>query len=264
MELRDAYISVREALYHAGWDFHRSIAIDWIDSQTLEEEDPERILEGLDGIVVPGGFGHRGIEGMVLAARYARENEVPYLGLCLGLQVMVVEFARHLFDSDEANSTEFYPESPYPVISLLSEQKGVAEKGGTMRLGNYPCRLVAGTKAHSAYGRDEVVERHRHRYEFNNEFRQQLEEAGLMASGTSPDGSLVEICELRGHPWMVGSQFHPELRSRPNRPHPLFDGFLAAAAEHSRAGKGAAGVAGRPRASRPVGTGTGGRAPRPR
>ena len=202
------------------------------------------VLAEVDGIVVPGGFGERGFEWKIKAARYARENGVPYLGLCLGLQVMVVEFARDLFGSDEANSTEFYPESPYPVISLLSEQQGVQEKGGTMRLGGYPCRLVPGTKAHAAYGRDEVIERHRHRYEFNNDYRAQLEEAGLIASGTLPDGSLVEICELRDHPWMVGSQFHPELRSRPNRPHPLFNGFLAAAVERTRAsgltGRGAA------------------------
>lgn len=264
VELPDAYLSVKESLIHAGVQHDVGVNIRWLHSEQMERPDAESLLAGVDGIVVPGGFGERGTEGKIRAARFARQNDVPYLGLCLGLQVMVVEFARHLFDSDEANSTEFHPESPYPVISLLSEQKGVSEKGGTMRLGGYPCRLVPGTKAHAAYGRDEVSERHRHRYEFNNEFRQQFEEAGLIASGISPDGSLVEICELRDHPWMVGSQFHPELRSRPNRPHPLFDGFLAAAAEHSRPKRTAAGTAARPRASRPVGSASGGRVSRPR
>jgi CTP synthase len=216
VELPDAYLSVREALSHAGVHHEVGINIRWLHSQDLEGPGGGEKLAGADGIVVPGGFGERGLEGKLNAARYARENGVPYLGLCLGLQVMVVEFARHLFGSDEANSTEFYPESPYPVISLLSEQRGVQDKGGTMRLGGYPCRLVPGTKAHAVYNCEEVIERHRHRYELNNEFRSQMEEAGLIASGTLPDGSLVEICELREHPWMVGSQFHPEFRSRPN------------------------------------------------
>jgi len=247
VELPDAYLSVKEALIHAGAQNGVGVNIRWLHSQEMESASVEDALAGVEGIVVPGGFGERGFEGKIRAARYARENGVPYLGLCLGLHVMVVEFARQLFGSDEANSTEFHPESPYPVISLLSEQQGVQEKGGTMRLGGYPCRLVPGTKAHAAYGRDEVIERHRHRYEFNNEYRAQLEEAGLIASGTLPDGSLVEICELRDHPWMVGSQFHPELRSRPNRPHPLFNGFLAAAVERRRGkaltGRGAAAAA---------------------
>jgi CTP synthase len=185
------------------------------------------------GIVVPGGFGERAIEGKVGAARYAREQGVPYLGLCLGMQIMVIEFARHVFQSDEPQSTEFYPDTPYPVISLLSEQQGIQDKGGTMRLGGYPCRPVPGTKAHAAYGQDEVVERHRHRYEFNNVYRQPLAEAGLIPSGLSPDGTLVEISELRDHPWMVGTQFHPEFRSRPNRPHPLFRDFIGAAAQRA-------------------------------
>lgn len=234
VELPDAYLSVKESLIHAGADQGAGINIRWLHSKEMEHPDADELLAGVDGIVVPGGFGERGFEGKIRAARYARENGVPYLGLCLGLQVMVVEFARKVFGSDEANSTEFYAETPYPVISLLSEQEGVQEKGGTMRLGGYPCRLVEGTKAHAAYGRDEVVERHRHRYELNNGFRAQLEEAGLLASGTLPDGSLVEICELKDHPWMVGSQFHPEFRSRPNRPHPLFVGFLAAALERAQ------------------------------
>jgi CTP synthase len=235
VELPDAYLSVRESLTHAGVHHQAGVNIHWLHSQDVEGSGGGRQLAEADGIIVPGGFGERGFEGKIKAARYARENGVPYLGLCLGLQVMVVEFARQLFGSDEANSTEFYPESPYPVINLLSEQRGVQDKGGTMRLGGYPCRLVPGTKAHAAYGRDEVVERHRHRYELNNEFRPQLEEAGLIPSGTLPDGSLVEICELRDHPWMVGSQFHPEFRSRPNRPHPLFVGFVEAALERARA-----------------------------
>ncbi len=241
VELPDAYLSVRESLTHAGVHHQAGINIRWLHSQDVEASDGGGALAEADGIVVPGGFGERGFEGKIKAARYARENGVPYLGLCLGLQVMVVEFARHLFGSDEANSTEFYPESPYPVISLLSEQRGVQDKGGTMRLGGYPCRLMPGTKAQAVYGRDEVIERHRHRYELNNEFRPQLEEAGLIASGTLPDGSLVEICELRDHPWMVGSQFHPEFRSRPNRPHPLFVGFVGAALEHARARRVSAG-----------------------
>ncbi|OGO46784.1 MAG: CTP synthase [Chloroflexi bacterium RBG_16_64_32] len=234
VELPDAYLSVKESLIHAGVHHQTGINVRWMHSQEVEASGGGEMLSSVDGIVVPGGFGERGFEGKIEAARFARENGVPYLGLCLGLQVMVVEFARHLFGTDEANSTEFHPETPYPVISLLSEQMGVGDKGGTMRLGGYPCRLVAGTKARAAYGRDEVVERHRHRYELNNEFRAQLEEAGLIASGTLPDGSLMEICELRDHPWMVGTQFHPEFRSRPNRPHPLFDGFVGAAVEYAR------------------------------
>ncbi len=235
VELPDAYLSVKESLIHAGVQHQAGINIRWVHSEEVDASGGAEMLSAVDGIVVPGGFGERGFEGKIKAARYARENGVPYLGLCLGLQVMVVEFARHLFGTDEANSTEFHPETPYPVISLLSEQMGVADKGGTMRLGGYPCRLVPGTKARAAYGCDEVIERHRHRYELNNEFRAQLEEAGLIASGTLPDDSLTEICELRDHPWMVGSQFHPEFRSRPNRPHPLFEGFVGAALERARA-----------------------------
>jgi CTP synthase len=193
-----------------------------VHSEAIDESNVASQLRGVDAIVVPGGFGERGIEGKVLAARYARENDIPYLGLCLGMQVMVVEAARTALGTDAVNSTEFDPETPNAVISLLSEQEGVSEKGGTMRLGAYPCRLVPGTKAHAAYGLDEVRERHRHRYEFNNAYRDRLAAFGLIASGTSPDGSLVEICEIRDHPFMVGTQFHPEFRSRPDRPHPLF------------------------------------------
>ena len=232
-ELPDAYLSVKESLIHAA--VHHGLAVDirWIKSGELEEPDGQAVLDGVHGVVVPGGFGERAIEGKVEAARCAREQGVPYLGLCLGMQIMVIEFARHVFHSDQPHSTEFYPDTPYPVISLLSEQKGIQEKGGTMRLGGYPCRLVPGTKAYAAYGQDEVVERHRHRYEFNNVYRDPLAEAGLIPSGLSPDGTLVEISELRDHPWMVGTQFHPEFRSRPNRPHPLFRDFIGAAAQRA-------------------------------
>jgi len=195
----------------------------------LEAVGGDAALQHVQGIVVPGGFGERGIEGKIKAARYAREQGIPYLGLCLGIQVMVVEIARKAFEDDSANSTEFDPNTPYPVISLLEEQRGVDQMGGTMRLGAYPCCLVPGTKARNAYGVDQVMERHRHRYEFNMAFREPLAQAGLIASGLSPDGTLVEISEIEGHPFMVGSQFHPEFRSRPDRPHPLFRDFMKAA-----------------------------------
>jgi CTP synthase len=232
-ELPDAYLSVKEALIHAAVHYGLGVDIRWVHSGKLEESGGEAALEGVHGIVVPGGFGERAIEGMVRAARYARQEGVPYLGLCLGMQIMVIEFARQVFQSDAPHSTEFCPSTPYPVISLLSEQEGIEDKGGTMRLGGYPCHLVAGTKTYAAYGEPEVVERHRHRYEFNNAYREALAEAGLIASGLSPDGALVEICEVRDHPWMVGSQFHAEFRSRPNRPHPLFRGFMEAAARRA-------------------------------
>ncbi len=234
VELPDAYLSVKESLIHAAVEHNAGINIRWVHSEEVSSAGAETLFAQGDGIVVPGGFGERGVEGKVEAARYARLNNLPYLGLCLGLQVMAIEFARAYFDNDDANSTEFDPETPYPVISLLDEQRRVVDKGGSMRLGSYPCRLVPGTRAHAAYGCDEVTERHRHRYEFNNQYRAQLEQAGLVASGTSPDGSLVEICEIRDHLWMVGSQFHPEFRSRPTRPHPLFHCFIAAALERSR------------------------------
>jgi CTP synthase len=203
----------------------------WIDSQRLEQNDEwERILEGLHGIVVPGGFGYRGVEGKIRTARFARENKVPYLGLCLGMQVLCIEFARWLLESDEPNSTEFNLFTRFPVIDLLPEQRDIEDKGATMRLGVYPCQLKAETLACTAYNEAIVFERHRHRYEFNNAFRERLGAAGLVFSGTSPDGRLVEIAEIGDHPFMLGSQFHPELKSRPNRPHPLFRDFLAAAA----------------------------------
>ena len=234
VELPDAYLSVKEALVHAGLELGLGIDIHWFHSEKLEGSGGEAELMEMDGVLVPGGFGERGIEGKVRAARIARRNGLPFLGLCLGMQVMVVEIARSFFGNEEANSTEFYPQTPYPVISLLSEQVGMEDKGGTMRLGTYPCRLVDGTKAQAAYGKEEVMERHRHRYEFNNCYRDELEKAGLFASGLSPDGQLVEICELDSHPWMVGSQFHPEFRTRPDRPHPLFLGFMGAVAARRR------------------------------
>jgi CTP synthase len=235
-DLPDAYISVREALQHAGLALHRDVRITWIPSEEVERLGPDPLLAHVQGIVVPGGFGQRGVEGMVATARYARENHIPYLGLCLGMQVMVVEAARNVLGLKGANSTEFDPEPPYPVIDLLPEQRTVTEKGGTMRLGNYPCRLVRGSKAHQAYGTDLVYERHRHRYEVNNAYRDALERAGLLWSGLSPNGSLVEVAEWTHHPFMVGTQFHPEFRSRPNRPHPLFVAFLASAVKTIRPG----------------------------
>ncbi len=235
VELRDAYMSVKEALIHAGTFHDREVEILWVHSESITAANVAAELRGVDAIVVPGGFGERGIEGKVLAARHARENRIPYLGLCLGMQVMVVEAARAALGTDAVNSTEFDPETPNPVISLLSEQQGIDEKGGTMRLGAYPCRLAPGSIAHAAYDMDEVRERHRHRYEFNNLYRDRLQEFGLVASGTSPDGALVELCELRDHPFMVGTQFHPEFRSRPDRPHPLFRALLDAAKAHAAA-----------------------------
>jgi CTP synthase len=233
VELQDAYISVREAIHHAAWVHHRKPVIRWIDAQRLEQSDEEgeRLLEGLHGIIVPGGFGYRGVEGKIRAARFAREHKVPYLGLCLGMQVQCIEFARFVLGSPDANSTEFNMFTRHPVIDLLPEQRDVEEKGATMRLGVYPCQLKPGTLAAGAYDEQIVFERHRHRYEFNNTYRDPLGDAGMVFSGTSPDGRLVEITELRDHPFMVGSQFHPELKSRPNRPHPLFRDFLRAAAE---------------------------------
>jgi CTP synthase len=236
VELKDAYYSVREALHHAALYHKRSLNIIWVSSESLEREGAEHYLRSAQGIVVPGGFGIRGIEGMIKAANYARENKIPYLGLCLGMQVMVIEFARHVFDSVKPNSSEFDPDTPYPVIDLLPDQIGVLNKGKTMRLGDYPCYLPDGTHAASAYGEDMVFERHRHRYEFNNRFRAQLESGGLVCSGTSPKGELVEVCEIADHPWMVGSQFHPEFASRPNRPHPLFRDFIGVAKDVLREG----------------------------
>ena len=236
VELRDAYLSVREALHHATLYHNRDINLMWVRSEDLEQDGTEALLRSAQGIIVPGGFGIRGIEGMVKAATYARENGIPYLGLCLGLQVMAIDFARHILGLPEANSAEFNPATPYPVIDLLPGQKEIRDKGGTMRLGNYPCQLVPGSHAARAYGQSLIHERHRHRYEFNNEFRTRFEGAGMVASGLSPDGRLVEVCELAGHPWMVGCQFHPEFSSRPHRPNPLFRDFVGIAKDILREG----------------------------
>ncbi len=236
VELKDAYYSVREALHHAALCHNRDINVIWVPSEQLEEEGGEHLLRSAQGIIVPGGFGIRGIEGMIKAANYARRNKIPYLGLCLGMQVMVIEFARHVLNSPEPNSTEFNADTPYPVIDLMANQRNIADKGSTMRLGDYPCQLVEGSLAASAYGEKLIHERHRHRYEFNNKFRSQLEQAGMTCSGLSPDGELVELCELTDHPWMVACQFHPEFSSRPNRPHPLFRDFIGAAKDVLREG----------------------------
>ena len=232
VELQDAYISVREALYHAAVALGQRLEIEWINSEDLERGRGLQRLDGVHGIVVPGGFGYRGIEGKILAARTARENQIPYLGLCLGMQVMCIELARAASGAERANSTEFDPQSPLPVIDLMPDQRGIDDMGGTMRLGAYPCLLQAGSRAAAAYGQEQVSERHRHRFEFNNHYRELLSEAGMVFSGLSPDGRLVEIAELRDHPWMLGSQFHPEFKSRPNRPHPLFTAFVQAASQH--------------------------------
>jgi CTP synthase len=236
VELQDAYFSVREALCHAVLHHGRDIELNWVPSEALENNGDYSVLRSAQGIIVPGGFGVRGIEGMVKAATYARENKIPYLGLCLGMQIMVIEFARYALGSAQANSTEFDAATPYPVIDLLLDQKDKENKGGTMRLGNYPCQLAPGSQAAQAYGQSLVHERHRHRYEFNNKFRAQLEKAGMVCSGLSPDGKLVEVCELADHPWMVSCQFHPEFGSRPGRPHPLFRDFIGAAKDILREG----------------------------
>jgi len=229
VELHDAYMSVREALHHAGIARNRQVEIEWLHSGDLEKGKGWDRLEGVSGVVVPGGFGERGIEGKIKTARWARQNNVPYLGLCLGMQVMCIELARSVLGSDEANSTEFDRNCEHPVISLMPDQHELTDMGGTMRLGAYPARLLPGSKAYAAYGADTISERHRHRWEFNNAYREMLGQAGLVLSGLSPNGRLVEIAELRDHPFMLGSQFHPEFKSRPNRPHPLFAAFMAAA-----------------------------------
>jgi CTP synthase len=229
IELPDAYLSVTESLKHAGWAHEVDVKIRWIDSELLTKDNVEETLAGVGGIVVPGGFGHRGIEGKVLAAKFARERRLPYLGLCLGLQCAVIEFARDVLGTEDANSTEFDMFTEHPVIDFMPDQRTMQEKGGTMRLGLYPARLTPGSKANAVYGTELIYERHRHRFEVNNSYRPLLEAAGMILSGQSPDGRLVEIIELRDHPWFVASQFHPEFRSRPDRPHPLFDGFIGVA-----------------------------------
>ncbi|MFA6851373.1 MAG: CTP synthase [Selenomonadaceae bacterium] len=231
VELPDAYISVTEALHHAGISNDAEVKIHWVNSEEIEAADTDlsEVFSGCKGILVPGGFGDRGVEGKIQSIQYARENKIPFLGLCLGMQCAVIEFARHVCSMSDANSTEFNAETTHPVIDLMSSQVNIEEKGGTMRLGSYPCKLAEGTHTREAYGEELIHERHRHRFEFNNAYREQLRQEGLVVAGTLPDNSLVEVIEVKDHPWFVGSQFHPELKSRPNNPHPLFTGFVKAA-----------------------------------
>ncbi|SET23429.1 CTP synthase [Salinibacillus kushneri] len=234
VELQDAYLSVVEALKHAGYTFNSDVNIMWINAEDVNEENVKEKVKGADGILVPGGFGDRGIEGKITTAKYARENQIPFLGICLGMQLASVEFARHVLGLKDAHSAEFKPETNSPIIDLLPEQKDIDDLGGTLRLGVYPCKLEKGTKAYKAYKDEVVYERHRHRYEFNNQFRQKMEENGFLFSGTSPDGRLVEIIELKDHPWFVASQFHPEFKSRPTKPQPLFRDFVKESMNQSK------------------------------
>ena len=228
-ELHDAYLSVEESLFHAGTANNVIVDISWVDSSKLTQENAESVLGGCAGILVPGGFGDRGIEGMIVAAQYARTHKIPYFGICLGMQIAVIEFARHVLGWEDAHSAEFDEFTKHPVIDIMPEQKTVTQKGGTMRLGAYPCVLSEGSRAAALYGKTEISERHRHRYEFCNDFRDAFVAAGLIPAGLSPDGRLVEIVELPEHPWFTACQFHPEFKSRPDRPHPLFFGFVEAA-----------------------------------
>ena len=223
-ELHDAYLSVNEALRHAGWACHASVDIRWVDSERFTEDD----VKDVDGILIPGGFGSRGIKGMVEAATYARKNGIPYLGICLGMQIAVIAFARTVLGWEDADSAEFSPGTSHPVIALMPDQRGIIPKGGTMRLGAYPCRIRKGSAMEKAYGTDMISERHRHRYEFNNEYREEFEKNGMVIAGTSPDNHLVEAVEIEGYPFYLGVQFHPEFKSRPNRPHPAFLSFIEA------------------------------------
>ena len=233
VELHDAYMSVRESIKHAALALGTEPIIEWIHASDLEKGKGFELLNNADGIIVPGGFGSRGIEGKIIAAKYARENKVPYLGLCLGMQLMCVEFARNVLGFEDANSTEFDHSTSHPIIDLMLEQRSITDMGGTMRLGLYPCKIIPDTKVDAAYQVRNVSERHRHRFEFNNAYRKQFEDAGMTFSGVSPDNNLVEISELVNHPFMVGSQFHPEFLSRPNKPHPLFYAFLKASYEEA-------------------------------
>jgi CTP synthase len=237
IELQDAYMSVREALLHSALSLGIEVIIEWVHSAELEKNRGWDVVKAADGIIVPGGFGGRGIEGKIQAARYARENKIPYLGLCLGMQLMVIEFTRHVLGDEEVNSTEFDRGTNHPVIDLMPDQRDIADMGGTMRLGIYPCVLQTSTIAKHAYQEDVIIERHRHRFEFNNAYRDMLQSAGMRFSGISPDGRLVEIAELTDHPFMLGTQFHPEFLSRPNRPHPLFMAFLEAVGDQAGVSK---------------------------
>ncbi|WP_314039155.1 CTP synthase [Gemella morbillorum] len=234
VELHDAYISVVESLKHAGYKHNSKITIDWIQSEDVTEENVNDYLKDADGILVPGGFGDRGVEGKITAIKYARENKVPFFGICLGMQLAAVEFARNVCGLTGAHSSELDPNTPYPIINLLPDQEDVVEMGGTLRLGSYPCTLAEGSVAHKEYGEINITERHRHRYEFNNFYRERLTGKGLVLSGVSPDGRLVEIVELPEHPWFVAGQFHPEFKSRPEKAHPLFAGFIRASLENRK------------------------------
>ena len=229
VELHDAYISVVEALSHGGYANDSKVKIRWINAEDIENGDVNEILKGVDGVLVPGGFGDRGVEGKIASIKWARENKVPFLGICLGMQCAVIEFARDVLGFEGANSSEINPDTKYPVIDLMNDQKDIENLGGTMRLGQYPCKLDTESRAHEVYASDLISERHRHRYEFNNTYRKEISEAGMKIAGTSPDDRLVEIVEIEDHPWFVAVQFHPELKSRPNKPHPLFRGFIGAA-----------------------------------
>ena len=234
VKLHDAYLSVAEAMNHAGYDLNTFIKIHWIDSEMITRENVSRVFAGLHGIIVPGGFGNRGIEGMILAAGYARSHSIPYLGICLGMQIAVIEFARNVLGLSHAHSGEFDEQCEHKVIDFMPGQSGEIDKGGTLRLGSYPCVIQKGTKMEECYRSEMISERHRHRYEVNNEYRKCLAEAGLVISGTSPDDRLVEAVEVKDHPFFIGVQFHPEFKSRPNAPHPLFKGFIASALEYSK------------------------------
>ena len=232
VKLPDAYLSIMEALHHSGVANGVNVNLNLIDAEKVDDETAEELLGAMDGILVPGGFGQRAFEGKIAAARYARTHNVPYFGICLGLQAAVCEFARDVVGLSGATSSEFDENAEYQVISIMPDQKDIDEKGGTMRLGAYPCKLQKGTKAFDIYGEEVIYERHRHRYEVNNEYRGKLQEAGMVISGVSPDGRLTEMIELPNHPWFVASQAHPEFKSRPTKPHPLFNGFVAAALKH--------------------------------
>ena len=231
VKLHDAYLSVAEALQHAGYENGCFVDIDWVDSEEINDSTVDKLLGEVDGIILPGGFGARGVEGMICAANYARTQGIPYFGICLGMQIAVIEFARHVLGWEDAHSAEFDEFTKHPVIDIMPEQKTITQKGGTMRLGAYPCVLSEGSRAAALYAKSEISERHRHRYEFCNDFRDAFVAAGLVPTGLSPDGRLVEIVELPEHPWFVACQFHPEFKSRPDRPHPLFYGFVKASAE---------------------------------
>ena len=233
-QLHDAYLSVVEALKHGGISCRAKVELTWVDSEELNEKNLDQTLHNVDGILVPGGFGNRGTEGMILAAQYARVHKIPYLGICLGMQMAIVEFARHVLGYEDANSIELNPATKHPVIALMPDQESVEDLGGTLRLGSYPCVLADNSKALELFGKKEIQERHRHRYEVNNAFREELAAKGMTIAGTSPDGHIVEMIEIKDHPFYEGTQGHPEFKSRPNHAHPLFRGFVKAADAYAK------------------------------